>query len=164
MPLDPTPGRGREVVSYVRVGRGMVKVTKYENEQPNAPKSPLDTISVGSSHSRSSSGHSGSATRVPSRSWFPRPHAKGAIKRTSSTHRSRSRSSGRSLHTVRRSGVYMRSDHDLASTSPEHRSTSREGSATPGRRVRLEPLGPVSTHPLFFIRSARTDNSPVSPQ
>ncbi|KAG8713092.1 hypothetical protein FRC11_013301 [Ceratobasidium sp. 423] len=43
MALDPNAERGREVVSYVRVGRGMVKVTKYENEQP---KSPSDTTSA----------------------------------------------------------------------------------------------------------------------
>ncbi|CAE6406473.1 unnamed protein product [Rhizoctonia solani] len=43
MALDANADRGREVVSYVRVGRGMVKVTKYESEQP---KSPSDTISI----------------------------------------------------------------------------------------------------------------------
>ncbi|CAE6524761.1 unnamed protein product [Rhizoctonia solani] len=130
MALDPNAERGRELVSYVRVGRGMVKITKYENEQP---KSPSDTMSV---NSRSSSGRS--TPGPPTRGWLRRPRAKGTNKRAPSAHRhrSRSRSSVRSLHTIRRQDRYMRSEHDVSSS--EH----RQGDiTTSGRRERLEPQG-----------------------
>ncbi|CAE6527110.1 unnamed protein product [Rhizoctonia solani] len=138
MSLD---SRGREVVSYVRVGRGMVKVTKYENEQP---KSPSDIMSV---TSRSSSGRSASRPGPPTRGWLGRPRAKGSSKRTPSTqrHRSRSRSSTKSLHTIRRPSGYMRPDHNVPSS--EH----HPGDATtPGRRERLGPQGrlPVDILPV----------------
>ncbi|CEL56107.1 hypothetical protein RSOLAG1IB_07560 [Rhizoctonia solani AG-1 IB] len=137
MALDTNTDRGREVVSYVRVGRGMVKVTKYENEQP---KSPSDTASVrsGSSSGRSAS-TSGTATR--GHGWLRRPRAKRSSKRTPSSHRhrSRSRSSVRSLHTIRRPSGYMRPEHDVSSSSNEH--CSRNAPVLPDRRGRFESQG-----------------------
>ncbi|CUA67481.1 hypothetical protein RSOLAG22IIIB_03133 [Rhizoctonia solani] len=136
--------RGREIVSYVRVGRGMVKVTKYENEQP---KSPSDTISV---LSRSSSGRSASR---PTRGWL-RPLAKGSSKRTPSAHRhrSRSRSTARSLHTIRRSSGYMRSEHDLSSSE-----RPAGGATTPGRR---KPQGQLPLDSLPVPGSLRPGELP----
>ncbi|KAG8765840.1 hypothetical protein FRC12_007250 [Ceratobasidium sp. 428] len=140
MALDTTAGRGRPIVSYVRVGRGMVKVTKYENEQL---KSPSETASL---RSRSSSGRSNSTpTPGPSRNWLRRPRAHTAAhKHATSAHRSRSRSSGRSLQTVRRVGGYMHSDVDL--TSAERRS-SHDGTTSPARHGQAEPRG------LFALNS-----------
>lgn len=129
MALDPNAGRGQPIVTYVRVGRGMVKVTKYENEQP---KSPSETTSMRSS--RSSSSRSAS-TPGHSRNWLRRPRMhKTSSKLPPSTQRSRSRSSARSLHTIRRAGGYMHSsEQDLPSAA---RRTS-----PPGRRGRPEPQG-----------------------
>ncbi|KAJ1302723.1 hypothetical protein OPQ81_003038 [Rhizoctonia solani] len=142
MALDPNTERGREVVSYVRVGRGMVKVTKYENEQP---KSPSDTMSE---KSHSSSDRSVSMPGPPMRGWLRRPGAKGSSKRAPSAHRrrSRSRSSARSLHTIRRPGGYMRSEHEVSS--------SGDVTPLPGREERLEPQG------LFALNSFLVPGSP----
>ncbi|QRW22256.1 hypothetical protein RhiXN_09843 [Rhizoctonia solani] len=154
MALDANADRGREVVSYVRVGRGMVKITKYESEQP---KSPSDTMSV---RSHSSSGHSVSTTGTATRThgWLKRPRAKGSSKRAPSAHRnrSRSRSSARAVHSLRRPGGYMRSEHDLL-PSNEHHSTN----ATPsGRRGRLEPEGLFPLNSLPVPGSLRPEESP----
>ncbi|QRV80319.1 hypothetical protein RhiJN_08334 [Ceratobasidium sp. AG-Ba] len=130
MTMDTTADRGRPIVTYVRVGRGMVKVTKYENEQP---KSPSDTNSVRSIHSGSSRSAS---TPGPSRSWLRRPRVHVASgKRAPSAHRSRSRSSAR---TLRRPGAYMHSDIDLTSVD---RRSSHDRTTSPARRGRAEPQG-----------------------
>ncbi|KDN49066.1 hypothetical protein RSAG8_02419, partial [Rhizoctonia solani AG-8 WAC10335] len=151
MALDPNAERGREVVSYVRVGRGMVKAAKYENEQP---KSPSDTMSI---NSRSSSGRSASRSGPPARGWLGRPRAKRSSKRTPSAHqhRSRSRSSARSPHTIRRPGGYMRSEHDV-SPSEHHPGDV----TTPGRRERLEPQGRLALDSLPVPGSLRPEELP----
>ncbi|KAG8739281.1 hypothetical protein FRC10_005809 [Ceratobasidium sp. 414] len=157
MTVDTTADRGRPIVTYVRVGRGMVKVTKYENEQP---KSPSETASL---RSRSSSGRS-NPTPGPSRNWLRRTRTRAVPnKRAPSAHRSRSRSSGHSLQTVRRAGGYMHSDVDLPSAE---RRSSHDGTISPSRRAEPQGLFALNSLPVPVGRGdpAYNRRQPSSPQ